>query len=119
MDTRLEQALEYSNFRSILANRQENLKVLLQNRLLLTYAGGLFSINNSLISLVLSLILSDRQEFIFIDNNDVPILIDDLNNFLETILTKYEDALSSYYKNYQKLNEARKIGKVINWNEED
>ena len=115
MDTRLEQALEYSNFRNILATRQENLKVLLKNRLLLTYAGGLFSVNKELVSLLFSLINSGQKEFVFIDNNDIPVLIEDLEDFFDIVLSKYKDSLLSYYKNYQKLSDAREIRKVINW----
>ena len=117
MDTRLEQALEYSNFWNILSTRQENLKVLLKNRLLLTYGGGLFSIDPTLIGLIRSLISIEEKTFIFVDNNDIPIMIDNLQDFEEKVISKYRDALESYYKNYQKLNEAREIRKVINWDD--
>lgn len=115
MEKRLEQALEFSNFRNILSTRQENLKVLLKNRLLLTYGGGLFSINSELIGLISSLINAEKKEFIFIDKNNLPILVEDLNDFWDKVFSKYTDSLSKYYKSYQKLDEAREIRKVINW----
>lgn len=115
MEKRLEQALEFSNFRNILSTRQENLKVLLKNRLLLSYADGLFSINSELIGLISSLLIGGEKDFIFIDKNDIPILIEDLSDFRDKVISKYKDSLSKYYKSYQKLDEAREIRKVINW----
>jgi len=89
----------------------------LKNRLLLTYGGGLFSIDPTLIGLIRSLISIEEKTFIFVDNNDIPIMIDNLQDFEEKVISKYRDALESYYKNYQKLNEAREIRKVINWDD--
>ena len=115
MDKRLEQALEHSNFRLILAARQENLKVLLRNRLLLTYDNGLFRIDSNMITLVKSLIDTGEKEFVFIDSNDIPILIKDLTDFWNKIIERYKDAYMKYYNSYLKLEEAREIRKVINW----
>ena len=119
MDKRLEQALEFSNFRMILSTRQENLKVLLKNRLILSYKGGLFNIDSKLIGLINSLIVGGEKKFIFIDNNDLPILIENLSDFWDTVISKYRDSLERYYKSYEKLKEAREIRKVIDWNEEN
>lgn len=115
MEKRLEQALEYSNFRLILAARQENLKVLLKNRLMLTYKNGLFKVDMTLINFVDSLLSRNFKEFIFIDSNDIPIYVTNLYDFFEALMQKYEKALDHYFKSYQKLEEAREIRKVINW----
>jgi len=115
MEKRLEQALDYSNFRLVLATRQENLKVLLKNRLILTYAGGFFDVDINLISFLATLINTDRTEFVFIDKNDVPILVTNLYDFFEQCMEKYEDAIYKYHTAYEKLQEAREIRKVLDW----
>lgn len=119
MDKRLEKALEYSNFRMILATRQENLKLLMNNKSMISYEGGLFKIDKELISFVEALLTSDVKEFIFIDTNDIPIKVTDLVNFKEQLITQYSRALEKYFQSYQKLSEAREIRKVIDWDEED
>jgi len=119
MDKRLEKALEFSNFRMILATRQENLKVLMNNKLNLNYEGGLFKVDKELISFIYTLILWDNKEFIFIDVNDIPVLITDLNDFAKKAIEQYKIALEQYYKNYKKLSEARSIRKVIDWDDGD
>ena len=119
MDERLEKALEFSNFRMILSTRQENLKLLMKNKLMLPYKDGLFKIDNELISFVGVLLTAGETNFIFIDKNDIPIEITDLEDFYQKIIKKYRTVLKQYLQNYQTLSEAREIKKVINWDEED
>ena len=81
MDKRLEKALDFSNFRMILLTRQENLKVLMNNKLMLNYGGGLFKVNKELISLIILILMGGGTEAIFIDENDIPIKITELKDF--------------------------------------
>lgn len=118
MDKRLEKALDFSNFRMILSTRQENLKLLMKNKLMLPYEGGLFKVDKELISFVGVLLTTGEANFIFIDKNDIPIEISDLQDFYQEIIKKYRSVLEQYYRSYQTLSEAREIKKVINWNEE-
>lgn len=117
MDKRLEQALDFSNFRMILLTRQQNLKVLMNNKLNLIYGGGVFKIDPELLTFVGLLLIGGKNKAILIDTNDIPILIEDLEDFSEQAAEKYDKALEQYYKQYQKLSEAREIRKVIDWDE--
>jgi len=119
MDERLEKALQFSNFRMILATRQENLKLLMNNKLMLSYEGGMFKITQDLISFIGILLAANEKEFIFIDVNDIPILIKDLGDFYHLAVEKYKKVLQQYYQSYQKLNDARDIRKVIDWDEKE
>lgn len=119
MDKRLEQALEISNFRLILATRQENLKVLMDNKLNLNYEGDIFQVSRELISFVSFLLLGGSKDCILIDKNDIPIKIKNLEDFANKAGARYEKALAQYYNSYQKLNEAREIRKVIDWDEKN
>jgi hypothetical protein len=119
MDERLEKALNFSNFRMILSTKQENLKTLLQNKLLFHYEGYVFKIDQNLIGLLGALIVMDEKEFILIDKNDTPVLIKDIPQFFNSLMPQYKKSLESYYNNYQKLSEAREIRKVIDWEYEE
>lgn len=118
MDKRLEQALDYSNFRMILSTRQKNLKVLMNNRLNLSYQGGLFKVDKELLSFVGVLLINGTTETVIIDTNDEPILIKELEDFANKASTQYGKAMEQYYQSYKKLSEAREIRKVIDWDEE-
>ena len=117
MDKRLEQALDFSNFRMILTTRQENLKMLMNNKLTLSYGGGLFKVDKELLSFIFMLMFSKSDEAIIIDENDIPIKIENLEEFAEKAAAQYDKALEQYYNSYQKLSEAREIRKVIDWDE--
>lgn len=117
MDKRLKKALDFSNFRMILSIKQENLKVLMNNKLLIVYKNNLFKVNKELILFVFTLLSKKESEFIFLDTNDIPILITDLQEFYNIAYEKYKNVLYQYYKDYQKLNEARNIRKVTDWDE--
>ena len=117
MDKRLEQALDFSNFRMILTTRQDNLKTLMNNKLMLSYGGGLFKVTKDLLGFVGLILLNQEQEVIIVDENDIPIKIENLREFAKTAIATYEKALEQYYKSYQKLSEAREIRKVIDWDE--
>ena len=117
MDKRLEQALNFSNFRLILATRQQSLKVLLNNKLKLSYNGGLFKIDKELIMFISSIGNEKGKDCILLDINDVPIKIVDLTDFFNKIKIIYHKAMNQYYQSYQKLEEARAIRKVIDWDE--
>jgi hypothetical protein len=118
MDKRLEQALDFSNFRMILLTRQENLKMLMNNKLMLNYGGGSFKVDKELLTFVSVLIINGKNETVIIDTNDMPILIEDLEDFANKASAQYGKAIEQYYNSYQKLNEAREIRKVIDWDEE-
>jgi hypothetical protein len=119
MDKRLEKALDFSNFRMILATRQENLKLLMNNKLMLTYGGGLFKIDKEVISFIVALMIRKEKKFIFIDRNDIPIEITNLKEFYEEAIEKYRKALQQYHQSYKKLSEVREMRKVIDWDEKE
>ena len=119
MDDRLKKALDFSNFRMILLTRQENLKVLMNNKLMLNYGGGIFKVSPELMTHVNMMLLNETKELVLIDTNDTPILIEDLKDFVKKASDTYTKAVDQYYNSYQKLNEAREIRKVIDWDGED
>ena len=88
MDERLEKALDFSNFRMIISTRQKNLKILFDNKTLFHYNGGIFKATTEFISFVF-LIQQGHKEFIFIDQNDIPILIEDVKEFYKVAYDKY------------------------------
>lgn len=117
MDKRLEKALEFSNFRIILSTRQENLKILMENKLKLHYGGGIFRADRELLSFLGLLLLNENNNIILVDLNDNPILIEDLKDFTKKASSQYDKALKQYYDSYQKLSEMKDIRKVVNWDE--
>jgi len=116
MDSRLVKALDFSNFRMILSTRQKNLKRLFENKLLFHYNSGIFKATPEFLAFLVTVIMREKQDgFIFIDQNDTPIHIEDLDNFYNEAFNKYKTALKQYYDSHQKLNEAKDIRKAVDW----
>ena len=56
-----------------------------------------------------------EESFVFIDQNDNPILIEDLEEFYQEALNKYKIAIIQYHESCQKLTEARDIRTALDW----
>ena len=118
MDSRLENALDFANFRMILSTRQKNLKRLFDNKLLFHYNSGIFKATPEFLAFVHYFVENDYAQFIFIDQNDTPIKIDNISEFFKIALDKYYISVYQYYDSYQKLIEARDIRKAVDWENE-
>lgn len=114
MDERLQKALDFANFRVSLQNQRENLKLKLKEHLTYSVNGGTFSIDSNLISFV-SVLLQKTEEAVLLDQNEIPIFIENLEEFYNEILSRYINATNEYHDEYEKLKKSRTVGKVVNW----
>ena len=117
MDERLEKALKYANYKVTLSNQKENLKTELYEKLVIGINGGLFNITPELISF--AAMLSEKTDSaVMIDKNNNPVLIEDLSDFVDEIISRYIEATNFYHQEYEKLRKARSVSKLIDFNEE-
>lgn len=120
MDERLKDALDFSNFRLILATKHENLKTLMNNNLKLTHNGGVFKATTQFISFIDTMLKSGERELIVLDLNDTPIKINEtITEFKQKLVDTYKKATESYSEEYEKLSEAKGIREVLDWDEEN
>jgi hypothetical protein len=86
MSERLTKALEFANYRLTLNNQLVSLRSKLQTKLIYSINGGTFTITRELITFVDSLIRQkNTTDIVLIDNFQNPIMIEDLEDFLENI----------------------------------
>lgn len=110
MDERLSKALEFANYSVTLNNQRRALKEKFLADIIYYHNGGCFAVTKELINFVKTLIDTGNEEgVVLIDDNDVPIEIADMQNFLETILNKYFTASNEYYTEYQKIRKQRSV----------
>jgi hypothetical protein len=112
-DLRLEKALEFANYRSTLAVQQKQLKDKCEARLNYAFNGGLFKINETLISFVGNFLQQDKKAIVILDANETPIDIEDLQKFYEDITTRWFEAVNDYHRQYQELSTKRKVSKIV------
>jgi hypothetical protein len=113
MSSKLTKALEFANYRTTLNVQHNALKAKVQTLLNYSINGGTFNISQELISFVKLLLDREYSDAVLLDVYNNPIKIDDLNDFLDEILSRYFEAVNEYHTEYQKLRKARKVHKLI------
>lgn len=120
MSERLTKALEFANYRLTLNNQITALRSKVQTKLIYSINGGTFTISRDLITFVESLIRKDyNSDVVLIDNFQNPIMIEDLEDFLENISSKYFEVTNDFHAEYIKLRQARKVQKLLDIEHED
>jgi|TARA_B100000989_G_scaffold290044_1_gene262691 hypothetical protein len=112
-DLRLEKALEFANYRSTLSVQQKQLREQCEARLNFAFNGGLFKIDQNLISFVGNFLKEDKKSMVILDSNQTPIDLEDLQKFYEDINTRWFEAVNDYHRQYQELSTKRKVTKLV------
>lgn len=116
MDERLEKALDFSNYRQTFSVQRKTLREKAEAKLTYGFSGGLFKIDQTLISFVQTLCNKGRTEnVVLLDVNNNPILVENLENFQEEILDRYFTVTNEYYSNFKELKSSRSVEKLISY----
>lgn len=116
MDERLEKALEFSNFMTTLSNQRRVLQEQFYQSLIYYYNGCQFTVDRELINYTNMLVEHDNTtDVVFLDDNDLPIIIEDVSKFLIDIKDIYFQALNTFYTEYNKLKSNRSIEKLVEY----
>jgi hypothetical protein len=114
MEDILKKSLDFSNYQSTLSVQRKIIKEKLDAGLTLGYSGGIFKINPELITFVQFFIDQGRVDGVpMIDSNGNPVLIEDMNDFKETILDRYFSSVFEYHESFQKIKKSRSVEKLL------
>lgn len=110
MDERLSKALDFSNYMVTLNNQRRALKEKFSASCVFYQNGGTFTVTKELINFTKVMIdTGNDEDVVLIDDNDIPVEIDNLNSFLEQITSIYFTAANEYYTEYQKIKKNRTV----------
>lgn len=119
MDERLEKALDFSNYMVTLNNQKRILREKFRESIVYYYKGSQFTVTKELMTFVNFLVDKDNTEdIVLIDDNEVPVLVDSLEEFLTEVLNTYFSAANEYYSEYQKLLKNRSTMKLVEYEQE-
>jgi hypothetical protein len=114
MDEQFKQALEFSNYRQTFSVQRRLLKEKIDAKLTIGQNGGIFKIDRSLIAFVQMFVDQGRTENVpLIDDNENPIMIEDLEKFRDEIIDRYYDTTLEYYQEFQELKKSRSVEKLL------
>lgn len=114
MDSILEKAVETANLMTTLANQKRALQEEYEQSLFYFYNGGTFKATRETISFVHSLVSMGYQlNVTVIDDNNLPISVDNLETFLENLLDLHTQAANNYFTKYEELKRSRNITSIL------
>ena len=114
MDERIEKAFGVANYMATLSNQR---RVILEefNQQLIYYSnGGTFKISQELIVFVKAMIeLGYTTDVPILDANNLPILVSDVQEFFDEIVSKYFESLNNYASKYNDIKSKRKVEDIV------
>ena len=107
LTTQIRKATDYQVNRRILREK-------IQTDLHFAYNGGLFKVTPELINFTKTTIeLGYVTDVPFIDANSFPIIIADVKDFLDNIVSVYFEALNEYTNKFIEIKSKRKIADIV------
>lgn len=113
MEERLAQAIDFATYRQTLNNQLHKMKVRAVGQLSIAKNGGNFSINRELICFLDYLVKSGYKDAALLDDNNNPVQIADVDDFLKEITSRYFDVTNDYLKEYQEIKKSRNVKSIL------
>ena len=114
MQEQLKQALEFANYKQTFSIQRKILKEKVEAKLTYGFNGGIFYIDRNLLTFVEMLCNKGRTVgVVLLDTNENPILIENLEEFRDDILSRYFEVTNEYFEQYQTLKKSRSVEKLL------
>jgi uncharacterized protein YqkB len=114
MDERIEKAFETANYMATLSNQKRIIQEEFSQQLLFYINGSTFRLTTELIAYIkIVLDLGHTTDVAFIDSNNIPVLIDDVQKFFDDVTEQYFLACQVYLKKYADIRVKRKIKDLV------
>jgi hypothetical protein len=114
VDERIEKAFQTANFMATLSNLRKTALEEYQQSLIYYFQGSSFTVTRELIVFVHTLTELGNKESIILDDNNIPLNITNLTEFLTNILNVYGQATNTYLSKYVSIRSKRKVEDLIN-----
>lgn len=115
MDDRLRKALDMSNYIATLNKQKESIQKKYKDKLAHYYNGAKFTISLELISYLYNLSSNGETTAYLVDDNDIPVEIDNIGEFADTLQEKYTQATKDFFDAYEELKSQRSTETLIQY----
>ncbi len=114
MDERIEKAFETANYMATLSNQRRIILEEFNQQLIYYINGAVFKIDSNLITFIKTLLdLGHTTDVVFVDSNNCPVQIQDVQSFFDIVSEQYFLALNSYSNKYSEIKSKRKIQGIV------
>ena len=115
MDERIEKALEVANYMATLSNQRRILLEEYNQKLIYYISGATFKITPELINFTKTVLdLNHTEDVAFVDSNNFPVIINDVQKFFDEIILIYFESTNNYAVRYAEIKSKRKIEDIVN-----
>lgn len=115
MDERIEKALEVANYMATLSNQRRILLEEYNQKLIYYINGATFKINPELINFVKTVLdIGHSEDVALVDANNLPVIINDVQQFFNDITLVYFEVTNEYAVKYAEIKSKRKIEDIVN-----
>ena len=115
MDERIEKALEVANYMATLSNQRRILLEEYNQKLIYYVNGATFKITPELINFTKTVLdLNHTEDVAFVDSNNFPVIINDVQKFFDEITLIYFESTNEYAVKYAEIKSKRKIEDIVN-----
>jgi hypothetical protein len=114
MDEKIEKAFEVANYMATLSNQRRIIFEEFNQKIVYYFNGATFKINPELITFTKTAIdLGQTQDVAFLDANNFPVIIPNVQEFFDEIVATYFGALNEYAVKYADIKSKRKISDIV------
>lgn len=113
MDERIEKALEISKYLTTLNNQKRILQEQFKTDAVHYQNSGQFSVTQTLITFVKTLLDCKQTDAVIVDDHNIPIFVENLQEFFDNILDVYFKASNKFLIEYNKLKTNRTVKGLI------
>lgn len=113
MDEKIEKAFEVANYMATLSNQRRIILEEFNYALIYYINGATFKINPELINFTKTMIELGNTNNVFLDSNNLPVIIPNIIDFYNNITTIYFKSLSEYHTKYTEISKKRKIMDIV------
>ncbi len=108
----IEKAYDFINFRTTIVNQKHLLLAQVEERLTCYLNGGVFRAEPCFIAFIGDIIDSGYESAPILDVNNNPILIEDLVEFKNTLLSSYTEVVYDYWQDWENIRVERDLKKI-------
>jgi hypothetical protein len=114
MDEKIEKAFEVVNYMATLSNQRRLLAEEVNQKLIYYINGSTFKITPTLINFTkLTIDLKRTTNAVFVDDNNNPVVVADVQEFFDSITKQYFEVIDNYSTRFLAIKSKRKISDLI------
>lgn len=114
MDERLEKAFQTANYMASLSNLRRVALEEYKQGLIYYFQGSSFTATRELIVFVHTLTELGKTESVILDDNNIPLKVGNLKDFLTNLINVYTEASNSYAAKYGEIKSKRSVEGLVN-----